>query len=239
MHKHLYDNFAPWFNENRGQVYFYSDPHFSDEEMKYLRANYIGDEEQVRRINAKIGKYDTLVILGDVGNTDWVRKIRGRKVLVMGNHDSGASKYKRMVQKVENNSEFCPICGKPVVYDYATLAFCGPNAAWCPKCKTTVEPKDDKYEDNHLFDEVYEGPVFISDKILLSHEPIAFPFGLNIHGHDHSNREDPHTPHLNLCAEHINYTPVCLKDIVESGILKNIPSIHRATINTATKRKQK
>ena len=152
MYKSLYDCFAHWFKNGRGQVYFYSDPHFSDEEMKHLRANYIGDEEQVRRINAKIGKYDTLVILGDVGNTDWVRKIRGRKVLVMGNHDSGASKYKRIRQKVENNSEFCPICGKPVVYDLTTLANCGLGYAWCPTCGETVEPKDDKYEDNYLFD---------------------------------------------------------------------------------------
>lgn len=223
MHKHLYDNFAPWFNENRGQVYFYSDPHFSDEEMKYLRANYIGDEEQVRCINAKIGKYDTLVILGDVGNTDWVRKIRGRKVLVMGNHDSGASNYQRKVT-FYTPEQYCEL---PEEIQKQCKPY--PNLAYGTIYK----------HDNNLFDEVYEGPVFISDKILLSHEPIAFPFGLNIHGHDHSNREDPHTPHLNLCAEHINYTPVCLKDIVESGILKNIPSIHRATINTASKRKQK
>ena len=112
MHKSLYDRFAHWFNNDRGQVYFYSDPHFSDEEMKYLRTNYISDEEQVKRINAKIGKYDTIVILGDVGNTDWVRKIRGRKVLVMGNHDSGASNYQRIIRMVENRYDFCPKCGK-------------------------------------------------------------------------------------------------------------------------------
>lgn len=223
MYKHLYDSFAPWFNKNRGQVYFYSDPHFSDEEMKYLRANYIGDEEQVRRINAKIGKYDTLVILGDIGNTDWVRKIRGRKILIMGNHDSGATNYQREVTTY-TPEEYCEL---PEEIQEQCKPY--PNLAY-----GTIYRRD-----NALFDEVYEGPLFISEKILLSHEPIAFPFGLNIHGHDHSNREDPHTPHLNLCAEHINYTPVCLKDIVESGILKNIPSIHRATINTATKRKQK
>ena len=60
-----------------------------------LRKNYIGDEEQIKRINSKIGKYDTLVILGDVGDIEWVRKIRGYKVLVMGNHDAGATNYKR------------------------------------------------------------------------------------------------------------------------------------------------
>ena len=67
--------------------------------MVHLRKNYIGDEEQIKRINSKIGKYDTLVVLGDVGDIEWVRKIRGYKVLVMCNHDAGATKYKR---KIEN-----------------------------------------------------------------------------------------------------------------------------------------
>lgn len=235
MHKSLYDRFAHWFNNDRGQVYFYSDPHFSDEEMKYLRTNYIGDEEQVRRINAKIGKYDTLVILGDVGNTDWVRKIRGRKVLVMGNHDSGASNYQRIIRMVENRYDFCPKCGKKVIHDYTTFASCGPDYAWCKQCGT-VKPGEDKYEDNHLFDEVYEGPVFISEKILLSHEPIDSPYALNIHGHDHSKHTYNDDHHLNMCAENIDYTPVSLKDIVHSGALKKIDSIHRVTIDTATER---
>lgn len=41
------------------------------------------------------------------------------------------------------------------------------------------------------FDEIYAGPVLISDKILLSYEPV---YGsdrcLNIHGHDHNNAEN-------------------------------------------------
>ena len=45
--------------------------------------------------------------------------------------------------------------------------------------------------------------------------------------------------HLNVCAEHINYTPICLKQIIESGQLKGVPTIHRVTINEATKRKTK
>lgn len=203
MYKGLYDNFAHWFHDGKGQVYFYSDPHFSDEEMVYIRKNYIGDEEQVKRINSKIGKNDTIVILGDIGNVDWVRKIRGYKVLITGNHDVGASKYKRRIGMIEN-------------HEY-------------------VE------KDNHLFDEVYEGVLTISEKIILSHEPIDFPYALNIHGHDHSNwyRDDGKCKHMNVCAEWINYTPVCLKSIIESGVLKDIPEIHRETIDEATARHKK
>ena len=38
------------------------------------------------------------------------------------------------------------------------------------------------------FNEVYTGPLFIADRILLSHEPIfgLEKFCINIHGHDHS-----------------------------------------------------
>ena len=197
MNKHLYDKFAGW--ASRGSVWLYSDPHFSDEEMIYLRANYIGDDEQVKRINSKIGKNDTLIILGDIGNVEYVKKLRGYKVLIMGNHDAGASNYRRKAYDDESGI----------------------------------------VKDNHLFDEVYEGPLFISDKILLSHEPIMFPCALNIHGHDHSKWHKEDAFHYNVCAEHINYTPVCLKHIIESGALKAIPSIHRVTIDTATECKQK
>lgn len=220
MYKSLYDCFAHWFNNGRGQVYFYSDPHFSDEEMKHLRHNYICDEEQVRRINSKIGKCDTLVILGDVGNTDWVRKIRGRKVLVMGNHDSGASNYQRkvIIYTPEQYSEL------PEEIQKQCKSY--PNLAYGTIYK----------HDNYLFDEVYEGPVFISEKILLSHEPIDSPYALNIHGHDHSKHTYNDDHHLNMCAENIDYAPVSLKDIVHSGVLKKIDSIHRVTIDTATER---
>ena len=45
--------------------------------------------------------------------------------------------------------------------------------------------------------------------------------------------------HMNLCAEWVNYTPVSLKDLVKSGMLKNITDIHRVTIDKATARKAK
>lgn len=208
MFKSLYDQFAHWYHG--GSIYLYSDPHFSDEEMKHIRRNYIGDDEQVRRINSKIGKNDTLIILGDVGNVEFVKKLRGYKVLVMGNHDAGATNYKRQTSIQE---EVVPTMHGGLF------------------CKEIIK-------NNHLFDEVYEGALFISDKIVLSHEPIDLPFALNIHGHDHSMWSGTDPLHFNVCAEHINYTPVCLKNIIESGILKKIPSIHRITIDQATARKK-
>ena len=94
----IYDNFQHWFEG--GSVYVYSDPHFSDEEMKYIRRNYIGDDEQIERINKVVHKNDTIIFLGDIGNENLIKKIKGRKILIMGNHDKGKTAYKGLFQEV-------------------------------------------------------------------------------------------------------------------------------------------
>ena len=69
MNINLYPCFKHWLstegNKNNA-IWFYSDPHFADTEMPYIRKNYIGDEEQVKRINSKVGKNDTIIFLGDI-----------------------------------------------------------------------------------------------------------------------------------------------------------------------------
>ena len=74
----------------------------------------------------------------------------------------------------------------------------------------------------------------ISDKIILSHEPIPnINWALNIHGHDHSSQGGLHGlfNYYCVCSNTINYTPVNLKDIINSGVLKEIDSLHRITID--------
>lgn len=185
MIKGLYDSFAKRWYRPGGTIWLYSDPHFSDEEMVHLRKNYIGDEEQVKAINKKVGKNDTIIFLGDIGNVEWIKKVRGYKVLIMGNHDAGASNYT----------------------DY--------------------------------FDEVYEGILMVSEKLVLSHEPLpSFPYATNIYGHDHSGWYLAENG-ICVCAELIDYTPVCIKDILNSGLLKKAQNIHREIIDEAIDRKKK
>lgn len=91
-----------------------------------------------------------------------------------------------------------------------------------------------------LFDEVYAGPLFIADKILLSHEPVyGLSWCLNIHGHDHNNvekyRED--CKHINLAANVCGFTPVNLGKLIKDGVLSDIEGIHRKIIDRATERK--
>ena len=93
MENILYKPFEHWFHG--GSVYFYSDPHFGDAEVAKKRG--ISDAEQLKKINSVLNKNDTIVLCGDIGDTTWVRKIRGYKVLIMGNHDKGRTKYLRNI----------------------------------------------------------------------------------------------------------------------------------------------
>ena len=92
--------------------------------------------------------------------------------------------------------------------------------------------KRSMYKDH--FDEIYTGPLFIAEKILLSHEPVyGLPWCLNIHGHDHNNVEAyaEGCPHLNLAANVCGYKPVNLGKLIKGGILADISNIHRMTID--------
>lgn len=84
-----------------------------------------------------------------------------------------------------------------------------------------------------VFDEIYTGPLMISPKILLSHEPIPLPFVFNIHGHDHSKCIcfPEGCEHMNLAANVCGYKPVSLGDIIKEGYLANTPTIHRLAID--------
>lgn len=93
------------------------------------------------------------------------------------------------------------------------------------------------------FDEVYSGPLWISDKIVLSHEPIDVedcltfqPIAFNIHGHDHSGLYRPY--HLNIVPNKKGYAPWDLNAIIKQGFLKYIKNVHRVTIDAATEEKQ-
>lgn len=233
MIKTLYPPFRKW--TEKGTLWIYSDPHFSDPDMKELRENYIGDEEQIARINSKVGKHDTIIFLGDIGNEEMIRKIRGYKVLIMGNHDKGVSNYQRQVIGTKFDKS---LFTKERVREIANMRHPG----WKITIKEGFEVTHAPFEfwwmeaDNGLFNEVYEGPLFVAEKLILSHEPIDLPYAVNIHGHEHCYILRNH--HLNVCAEHINYYPVNLDREIKSGLLSKVESIHRQTIDRATLKKK-
>lgn len=95
------------------------------------------------------------------------------------------------------------------------------------------------------FDEIYSGPLWISEKLVLSHEPICIesgitrrPIAFNIHGHDHSGEYYNDDYHLNLAQNVFGYEPLDLSKFIKSGLLRHIKSIHREVIDEATRRKK-
>ena len=230
----IYDAFQHWGEQT---VWIYSDPHFSDEDLEYGIKNRPSDEEQIRRINAKAGRKDTLIILGDVGNIECVRKLRaGRKVLICGNHDLGATRYKREVVKRIFDQDIHPLVQE--IYDIMNAEYPG----WHIRVVEDWEfhapfKRCIAYADNMLFDEVYEGALIVGEKLILSHEPVEIPWLYNIHGHDHAGKKRKN--HLNVCSDVIGYEPINLTQKLKSGLMSAITTIHRATIDSATERKAK
>jgi len=181
MIRTLYPQFQYW--SEKGSVWIMSDPHFDDLDCKIMNQNWINPLEQVEILKKYCKKNDTLILLGDIGNPEYLKDIKSYKVLITGNHD--------VVAKMR---------------DY--------------------------------FNEVYTGPLFIADKILLSHEPIygLEDFCVNIHGHCHNGTSTE--THINLAADVCDYTPISLGEEIKKGIIANVVNYHRLTIDAATERKE-
>ena len=195
----LYDNFKHW--SGVGSVFLYSDPHFNDADCLLMNPNWPSPEEQIKRINQKVHKNDTLIILGDIGDENYIKQLKvENRILIMGNHDKGASNYKKIYGEIETPY------GKRIIH-------------------------------NKLFDEVYEGALTIGPDIILSHEPINLPFGLNISGHNHAGPHITKTAHsiiINVAANVIGYEPLRLDKLLD-GL--EYDGIHRLAIDKAIARK--
>lgn len=228
----LYKIFDHWHQE--GTLWIYSDPHFNDPDLKKGIERPSADE-LVQKINSKVGRKDTIVILGDIYDIEYIKKIRGYKVLIMGNHDSGRTNYERQ--------KWTKIFDKDVYQrDEAIVEM----QRLYPGCRYTISEGCQLHSpfeyweivaDNMLFDEVYEGPLMIAEKLILSHEPVDVPWAFNIHGHDHVGHKRKN--HMNVCADVIGYVPVNMNQFMKSGALAHVETIHRDTIDKATERKRK
>ena len=224
----LYKIFDRWHRE--GSVYICSDPHFGDPDLAHLPGRPPADE-LVRLINSKVGRKDTLIILGDIYDPSYVAKLRGYKVLIMGNHDSGRTNYERnyWIEWFDQDK-------------YTREGALAEMRTMYPNCHYTISGDfNHSWEikaDNMLFDEVYEGPLMIAEKLILSHEPVQVPWAHNLHGHNHVGTcKDKN--HTNVCLDVTGYLPVNLNQWMKQGHFAHIPSIHRTTIDTATIRKAK
>ena len=225
----LYKIFDHWHQE--GTLWVFSDPHFGDNELTTGIHNRPSAAEIAQRINVKCGRKDTLICLGDVGDVEYVKLLRAkRKILICGNHDAGRTNYER---QVITQQFFKSQYTKQQVLDLTKTLF--------PNCKYSIDESDEIVweitADNMLFDEVYEGPLMIAEKLILSHEPVDVPWAYNLHGHDHKGHKRKN--HTNVCVDVTGYQPINMNQWMKSGAMAHVETIHRDTIDKATVRKQK
>ena len=224
MIKTLYKPFQYW--SKRGSVYLISDTHFKDTDREFMGYD-ITEEEQINILKKTIHKQDTLIHLGDVGNLDYIKQLECYKVLIMGNHDQSKTKFQQKYTEIDLDNlteEEIYLKEKKHEIDYWSYEFHSPFKRG--------------YKSNNLFNEVYDGPLWVSQKLVLSHEPLSIglgvtnqPIAFNIHGHDHSGEYYNDDYHLNICQNVFGYEPLNLKKFIKEGLLNTIPSIHRATID--------
>lgn len=94
----LYNCFQHWGEKNA--VWIISDTHFGDKDIQKAFPNRPSDEELIKNINQKVGKTGTLLLLGDVGDIECAKQLKGYKVLICGNHDAGATNYKEIFDEI-------------------------------------------------------------------------------------------------------------------------------------------
>lgn len=97
MIKTLYPTFRRW--SDKGSVWLISDTHFDDADCKLMDKDWITPEEHLERLK-DITKQDTVIHLGDVGNPEYIKQLKGHKVLITGNHDRGASYYESYFDEI-------------------------------------------------------------------------------------------------------------------------------------------
>lgn len=122
------------------------------------------------------------------------------------------------------------------------------NPEYLKKCKAykvLVMGNHDSVSDYaDLFDEIYDGPLFISPKILLSHEAIpGLTWCVNIHGHDHEGEmryyDSLGGKHLNVAGNVCGWKVINLGEEIKKGLTSKTKDIHRITIDKAIVRAAK
>ena len=124
-------------------VWIISDTHFGDEDLRAGMPNRPSDEELVRRINMKVGRKDTLLLLGDCGSPEFVRQLRGYKVLIAGNHEPGLSAFDEIFDEIYSGAL---IIGEKIILSHEPI----PGISWAMNIHGHNHNKSSKNDANHF-----------------------------------------------------------------------------------------
>lgn len=216
MDRHLYDIFAEKWQSDNKQVFFYSDPHFGDLECCVKRGQLalnLLEHGNTALIISEIAElfqaYRDSVISAD----DYVKAFDELQIKNINRRCGKASTFV-CLGDVGNLD-----CVKRLRPRYKVLILGNHDAG-----VTTYK---------QVFNEVYDGELLISSKLLLSHVPVFNTNKINLHGHDHCSVDQ-----FNMAAESICYVPKSLSEIVATGKLKTVNSLNRKAIDKAIARKR-
>ncbi len=124
-------------------VYIISDTHFADKELRKGIPNRPSDEELVKKINARVGAKDVLILLGDCGNPEFVRQLRGYKVLIAGNHEPGLSAFDEIFDEIYSGAL---IIGEKIILSHEPI----PGISWAMNIHGHNHNKNSKNDVNHF-----------------------------------------------------------------------------------------
>lgn len=135
-----------------------------------------GDLKYLSDIMCKINVEDTLVIIGKVENLSLISVLNVRyKILIFDGESEEVVNFSRVItNKKYIGLDKCPICGNVVTYsDNGKISYFNESETrgWCRHCIQSVSPIKNyvgEDYDNHLFDEVYFGSMFINNNLIIT-----------------------------------------------------------------------
>lgn len=112
----LYPSFRHW--SHNGSVYLIGDTHFGDEQLAaaMLRPS---SEQLLSNLNNRVFRHDTLILLGDAGDPTYCARIKARKVLIAGNHDTNLTQYQDIFDEIYSGPL---ICGEKILLSHEPIS---------------------------------------------------------------------------------------------------------------------
>ena len=129
-----------WVNQT---VWIFSDCHFGDEDLRAGMPGRPSDEELVKKINAKVGSKDTLILLGDCGSPEFVQQLRGYKILIAGNHEPGLTAFDKIFDEIYSGPL---MIGEKIILSHEPI----PGITWAMNVHGHNHNKNSKNDANHF-----------------------------------------------------------------------------------------
>lgn len=202
--------------DGRRRVSFTADWHIGHENVLHFDKRPFDDLNHMHRVlennyNSTVGKQDICYFLGDMGlcNGDILTKIiqslNGTKVLILGNHDKGATAMRRVGFDVVLNMAAIEIAGKLVTITHCPLR--GIKREDCSKMNGYIEGDNWHKEHKHT-------AFSIAD------------FGqYHLHGHTHKGSEERILDRqMDVGVKANNYRPISIS-VIESWVASREKSL--------------